>query len=85
MPVKPAFMIHTGDITHLSKAAEFDDAERIISQANSTCTTSPASTTVIDEEVKFYLDRYGRGTKGAGWYCSTPTACTSSGSSTSWT
>src|ERR1700733_2303721 len=32
MPAKPAFMIHTGDITHLSKAAEFDDAERIISQ-----------------------------------------------------
>jgi hypothetical protein len=26
MPVKPSFMIHTGDITHLSKAAEFDDA-----------------------------------------------------------
>ena len=26
-------MIHTGDISHLSKAAEFDDADRIISQA----------------------------------------------------
>src|SRR3979409_946510 len=33
MPTKPSFMIHTGDITHLSKAAEFDNAERIISQA----------------------------------------------------
>src|SRR5712672_1956999 len=33
MPVKPSFMIHTGDITHLSKASEFDDADRIISQA----------------------------------------------------
>src|SRR5215470_9060488 len=32
MPAKPSFMIHTGDITHLSKAAEFDNAERIISQ-----------------------------------------------------
>jgi hypothetical protein len=30
---KPAFMIHTGDITHLSKASEFDDAEKIISEA----------------------------------------------------
>src|SRR3954452_22140827 len=30
---RPAFMIHTGDITHLSKAGEFDDAEKIISQA----------------------------------------------------
>src|ERR1700704_4827903 len=33
MPAKPSFMIHTGDITHLSKVSEFDDAERIISQA----------------------------------------------------
>src|SRR3954467_14384119 len=33
MPAKPSFMIHTGDITHLSKQSEFDDAERIISQA----------------------------------------------------
>ena len=30
LPVKPAFMIHTGDITHLSKPKEFDDADRII-------------------------------------------------------
>src|SRR5258708_17278559 len=33
MPTKPSFMIHTGDITHLSKVEEFDNAERIISQA----------------------------------------------------
>ena len=28
MPVKPSFVIHTGDITHLSKPSEFDDADR---------------------------------------------------------
>jgi len=33
LPTRPSFMIHTGDITHLSKPAEFDDAEKIISQA----------------------------------------------------
>src|SRR6201992_523753 len=27
MSVKPSFMIHTGDISHLSKASEFDDAD----------------------------------------------------------
>src|SRR5580704_10167614 len=32
LPQKPAFMIHTGDISHLSKPSEFDDADRIISQ-----------------------------------------------------
>ena len=30
LPEKPAFMIHTGDITHLSKDGEFDQAEQII-------------------------------------------------------
>ena len=45
MPVKPSFIIHTGDITHLSKPSEFDDADRIISQHASTCITSPVSTT----------------------------------------
>jgi len=29
LPAKPAFMIHTGDISHLSKESEFDDAERV--------------------------------------------------------
>ena len=33
LPAKPSFMIHTGDITHLSKPAEFDNANRVISQA----------------------------------------------------
>src|SRR5262247_2193092 len=33
LPAKPSFMIHTGDISHLSKPAEFDDADRIISGA----------------------------------------------------
>src|SRR5204863_5422360 len=27
MPTPPAFIIHTGDITHLSKDKEFDDAD----------------------------------------------------------
>jgi hypothetical protein len=33
LPQKPAFMIHTGDISHLSKEKEFDDADHIISQS----------------------------------------------------
>src|SRR6476661_4239827 len=31
LPQKPSFMLHTGDITHLSKPPEFDDADKIIS------------------------------------------------------
>ncbi|MGY4471260.1 plastocyanin [Bradyrhizobium sp. LB9.1b] len=68
MPVKPSFMIHTGDITHLSKAAEFDNADRIISQSKLDVHYVPGEHDFLDEEVKFYRERYGRGTKGAGWY-----------------
>src|SRR5258706_8276994 len=33
LPQKPAFMIHTGDITHLSKPEEFDNADQVIGRA----------------------------------------------------
>ena len=68
MPSKPSFMIHTGDITHLSKAAEFDNAERIISQAKLDVHYVPGEHDFLDEDVKLYRERYGRGAKGAGWY-----------------
>src|SRR5712675_22169 len=68
LPARPSFMIHTGDITHLSKAAEFDDASRVISQAGLDVHYVPGEHDFIDDEQKLYLDRYGRGTKGAGWY-----------------
>jgi 3',5'-cyclic AMP phosphodiesterase CpdA len=68
IPTKPSFMIHTGDISHLSKASEFDDAERIISQAKLDVHYVPGEHDFLDEEVKFYKDRYGKGTQGAGWY-----------------
>src|ERR1700747_1025839 len=68
MDKKPSFMIHTGDITHLSKAAEFDNAEKIISQAKLDVHYVPGEHDFLDEEVKFYKDRYGKDTKGPGYY-----------------
>jgi 3',5'-cyclic AMP phosphodiesterase CpdA len=68
LPAKPSFMIHTGDITHLSKVSEFDDAERIISQARLDVHYVPGEHDILDDGVKLYGERYGRGTKGAGWY-----------------
>src|ERR1700752_2812322 len=57
MPAKPSFMIHTGDISHLSKEAEFDNAERIISQAKLDVHYVPGEHDFLDEEVKLYRDR----------------------------
>jgi hypothetical protein len=68
LPVKPSFMIHTGDISHLSKASQFDDADRVIGQTRLDVHYVPGEHDFLDEEQKFYRERYGRGTQGAGWY-----------------
>ncbi|HEY1475277.1 MAG TPA: metallophosphoesterase [Pseudolabrys sp.] len=68
IPQKPAFMIHTGDITHLSKPTEFDDAEKIIAQAKLDVHYVPGEHDIIDPDIKLYKERYGRGTKGPGYY-----------------
>jgi 3',5'-cyclic AMP phosphodiesterase CpdA len=69
MPAKPAFMIHTGDITHLSKPAEFDNADQVINGAGLKVHYVPGEHDIVDEERgKAYLNRYGKGSKGAGWY-----------------
>ena len=68
LPTKPAFMIHTGDISHLSLASQFDDADRIISQTRLDVHYVPGEHDFVDADRKLYLERYGRGTKGAGWY-----------------
>ena len=69
MPTKPAFIIHTGDITHLSKPAEFDNADKVFSETGTQIHWVPGEHDIIDEDRgKAYLERYGKGSKGAGWY-----------------
>jgi 3',5'-cyclic AMP phosphodiesterase CpdA len=69
LPGKPAFMLHTGDISHLSKPAEFDDADKIIGEAKLDVHYVPGEHDTLDEDQgKLYRERYGRGTRGAGWY-----------------
>jgi 3',5'-cyclic AMP phosphodiesterase CpdA len=69
MSTKPAFIIHTGDITHLSKPEEFDNADKVFSETGVQMHWVPGEHDLIDEnQGKAYLDRYGKGSKGAGWY-----------------
>lgn len=66
---KPDFMIHTGDITHLSKPKEFDDFDQLVRSANLDVHYAPGEHDVIDEgQGQAYLDRYGKASKGKGWY-----------------
>jgi 3',5'-cyclic-AMP phosphodiesterase len=69
LPNKPDFILHTGDITQLSKDQEFDDAEQIVKAAGLPVFHVPGEHDMLDEgQGKAYLDRFGKGTKGAGWY-----------------
>jgi hypothetical protein len=71
LPAKPAFMIHTGDITHLSKPEEFDNADQVITSAKLDTFYVPGEHDIIDaDNGKAYMERYGKklGAKGTGWY-----------------
>jgi 3',5'-cyclic-AMP phosphodiesterase len=69
MPVAPAFLVHTGDISHLSKPEQWDTADQIIKGAKKQVFYIPGEHDVADvDNGKAYLDRYGKGTQGRGWY-----------------
>jgi 3',5'-cyclic AMP phosphodiesterase CpdA len=68
MPKQPAFMIHTGDITHLSKPAQFDTASQLMGATKLTVHTVPGEHDILEEDGKSYLNRFGKGAKGDGWY-----------------
>jgi 3',5'-cyclic AMP phosphodiesterase CpdA len=65
----PEFMLHTGDITHLSKPEEFDTVDQVLKSANpKNVFFVPGEHDVLNDDGKQYLERYGKGSKGAGWY-----------------
>jgi 3',5'-cyclic AMP phosphodiesterase CpdA len=69
MPKRPALVIHTGDITHLSKASEFDTAAQLLSQLNVTeLHTTPGEHDVADASVTEYFSRYGKPSQNRGYY-----------------
>lgn len=69
LSVQPEFLLHTGDISHLAKPEEFDTVDQILKgAATKDVFFVPGEHDVIGDEGKQYRDRYGKGTKGEGWY-----------------
>jgi 3',5'-cyclic-AMP phosphodiesterase len=68
MEDKPAFLIHTGDITHLSAPDAFDTAAQMLGATRLPVYTVPGEHDILEEDRKSYLNRYGKGTRGDGWY-----------------
>ena len=67
-PEAPAFVLHTGDLTHLSRAAEFDTLQQILSELSVPVFYVPGEHDVLEDDGQSYLQRFGKGTRGAGWY-----------------
>ena len=69
MPAPPSFILHTGDLSHLSKPTEFDTLDQVLKGAKTDRVFFvPGEHDVLNDNGKQYLDRYGKGTKGDGWY-----------------
>ena len=65
----PDFLIHTGDLSHLSKPTEFDTLDQVLKTAKSGQSFFvPGEHDMLADNGQQYLERYGKGSKGAGWY-----------------
>ena len=68
LPGNPEFLLHTGDVTHLSKPEEFDNVQQILKDAKvKDAFYVPGEHDVAIDEGKEFLARYGKGTTGSGW------------------
>jgi 3',5'-cyclic AMP phosphodiesterase CpdA len=69
LPEKPDLILHTGDITHLSRDEQFDDAKTMLSDLGTPIFFVPGEHDFLDEGAgKAFLSHFGKGTLGTGWY-----------------
>jgi 3',5'-cyclic AMP phosphodiesterase CpdA len=69
LPKQPDLLIHTGDLSHLSKPSEFDTlAQSLKSVRAGEQFFVPGEHDVFTDDGKLYRERYGKNSKGNGWY-----------------
>jgi 3',5'-cyclic-AMP phosphodiesterase len=69
LPTPPAFVLHTGDLTHLSKPEEFDTlAESLKSIKTERIFYVPGEHDVLNDNGEMFRQRFGQQTEGDGWY-----------------
>ena len=69
LPTPPSFVLHTGDLTHLSKPEEFDTlAESLKSLKANQVFYVPGEHDVLNDNGDMFRERFGRNAMGDGWY-----------------
>ena len=68
LPRPPALVLHTGDVTHLSKASEFDTASQLLSQMKGELHVVPGEHDVTDGPGAEFFARFGKPSGNRGYY-----------------
>jgi 3',5'-cyclic-AMP phosphodiesterase len=66
MPVQPTFVVHTGDVTHLAKPAQFDTAKQILGTLKAPLIVLPGEHDVIGTPAAFFA-AFGQSNAPKGW------------------
>ncbi|MDE2262941.1 MAG: metallophosphoesterase [Gammaproteobacteria bacterium] len=66
--LKPGFVIHTGDVSHLSAAGQFATAAEIMRGVKREVFYVPGEHDTIGDDGKLFFERFGRGGGSPGWY-----------------
>jgi Icc protein len=69
LPRPPDFILHTGDLSHLSEAEEFDALEQNLKQIKTgKIFYVPGEHDVLSDNGALYRERFGKNTLGSGWF-----------------
>ncbi len=68
LPQQPEFILHTGDISHLSKPEEFDTVDQILRATNKEIFFVPGEHDVLNDDGATFRECYAKNSKGQGWY-----------------
>ena len=68
MPTAPSFVLHTGDLTQLAQADEFDTLDQTLKSIKTDKIFYVPGEHDVTDNGKLYMERYGKGTQGDGWY-----------------
>ncbi|HKE32902.1 MAG TPA: metallophosphoesterase [Candidatus Angelobacter sp.] len=65
----PEFMLHTGDISHLSKPEEFDTVVQVLQDSKvKDVFYVPGEHDILNDDGQQYRERFAKGSQGNGWY-----------------